>query len=99
MIFGCSGLGDFGRVMGWVRSDVKSQVDGQFVAGGMRYALGIGVGCMECFGCMFVCWLNGTFDGQGVVCIRSDTVIGGLMLRCQVCKSSSVGRTSTYPRR
>ena len=46
MIVGCSGLGDFGRVMGWVRSDVGSQVDGQFVGGGMGYALGIGVGCM-----------------------------------------------------
>ena len=49
----------------WVRSDVGSQVDGQFVGGGMGYALGIGVGCMACFGCMFVCWLNGTFEGQG----------------------------------
>ena len=48
---------------------------------------------------MFVCLWNGKFDGQGVVCIRSDTIVGGLMLRCQVCKSSGVGRRGTYPRR
>ena len=82
-----------------MRSDVGSQVDGQFVGGGMGYALGIGVRCMSCFGCMFVCWLNGTFDGQGVVCIRSDTVVGGLMLSLLVCKFSGVGRIGTYPRR
>ena len=50
-------------MMGWVRSDVGSQVDGQFVGGGMGYALGIRVGCMACFGCMFVCLCNGTFVG------------------------------------
>ena len=28
----------------WVLSDVRSEVDGQFVGGGMGYVLGIGVG-------------------------------------------------------
>ena len=49
-------------MMCWVRSDVGSLVDDQFVGGGMWYALGIGVGCMAYFGCMFVCWWNGKFD-------------------------------------
>ena len=64
-------------MMCWVQSDVGSRVDDQFIVGGMGYALGIGVGCMTCFSCMFVCWWNGKFDGQGVMCIRSDNVVGG----------------------
>jgi hypothetical protein len=40
----CFGYGDFGRVMVWVRSDVRSKVDGPFVGGGMGDVLGFGVG-------------------------------------------------------
>ena len=45
-------------MMCWVRSDVGSLVDDLVIGGGTGYTLGIMVGCMACYGCMFVCLWN-----------------------------------------